>query len=224
LPNATWDAWFDTPGGKLECEMRLWCIEGDTQVEFVNGSEIVEFDHCSWDPDTLVFEIPMPDCDARIVSVAATDTNRLDGEWIRGASSAPARLAFHASYRGYVRSTWCGMPAWPAGSSAARWRTSIDAQGGPPALLTRTSPDGSHDAALVGGDRVRHLQPRLDYDTNRMTLTRFDGASAILLQGRIIDGALEGTCWSSDAGSSTWSAQPDGAAELADARARTTRP
>lgn len=210
-----WNAWLDSPGGRLDFSLELDRIEGDegsiwgatlingderrpvTRVDFVDGE--LSLDFASYGSS---------------IAARLDDEGNLHGLWRR--KSGPDRfdeLPFHAEPG--------PPPSLPGGgevSVAGRWRVDFDGdevdavgifEGGGDRPLTGTFRTATGDYRFLGGS--------FDGDEGLLRLSVFDGAHAFLFVARLRDdGTLAGDFWSRATWHQTWTAARDEEYELPD--------
>ena len=222
LPTGLWHAWFDSPGGRLECDMNLRREKGATIFEFVNDAEYVAVPKMTWDRARLALALDFPHYDSHISSVASADGLHLDGEWSkRSGADSWTKLAFHAEF--FVSGGGgCSMPG-PGGPDHGpfdgRWSAKFESSPDPAvAIFGVYGPDDSAKATFLTtlGD-YRYLHGRYSKLDKSLTLSCFDGAHAFLFKALPQpDGSIAGDFWSGDKWHESWSAKKDEHAALPD--------
>jgi peroxiredoxin len=213
LPTGRWEAWLDSPGGRLDCEMMLWRAGNEVEIEFINAAESVDLRHCVWRRTKLTLDIPIPHYDARIACVARADGLHLDGDWQkRAAPERWTKLPFHADYRGTER-LYCNMAPDDLAPLPGRWRVKFDSNADPAVALI----DGFKATFLTTQGDYRYLTGQYHFGSAEVTLSTFDGAHAFLFKAQLKeDGSLAGDFWSGDSWHETWTAVRDDNAKLPD--------
>lgn len=231
LPGGGWNAWLESPGGKLECYMTLRRDEGRTIVEFINATESVAVPTVVWNRAARTLELEFPHYDSRIESTASADGLRLDGEWRK--RSGPERwstLAFHATPAPrqrvpgcvddevrYVPNSYDSNLSAYLDSFAGRWSVDFESSDDPAVMTLGTRATG-HCVSTIEttlGD-YRYLNGRTEHDAS-FFLSCFDGAHAFLFKAQLAkDGSLSGDFWSGDSWHETWTAVRDDSARLPD--------
>jgi hypothetical protein len=222
LPAGSWNAWLDSPGGRLDCPMTLRRDRGETIVEFSNAYESVSATTVAWNRGRLALELEFSDYDARIVSVASSAGLHLDGEWsVRASADRWTKLAFHADFVAVINGG-CTMPGTGGLERSpfdGRWslRLGPNSELGV-AILDAQSVSTSVVARILTtrGD-LGLFRGRCSKEQRTVELARFDGASALLFKGRLeADGSIAGELWSDDSSREAWTATLDASAALPD--------
>jgi len=207
-----WDAWLDSPGGRLDFGLELSRDGSQAFATLVNGTERIEVPQAEWDGQALTLGMVHYDS-----AIHATMTDgRLDGGWERASQlGTTTRMDFHATRRSGLEST--------SGSDrglrplAERWRVHFSLTDDPAVGVFEWRDDGAvRGTFLTTTGDYRFLAGSLDDDTLR--LSTFDGAHAFLFEATFDEsGGLSGDFWSRDTWHETWRAQPDPEASLPDA-------
>ena len=100
-----WQAWLDSPGGRLSFGLELQMDAGQWGGSLVNGPERIEIPSVSYHGGTLVLDIDH--YDSKITATVGEDSagqpgSRLDGEWTCGGRTNAIRLPCRA---GWTRNT-----------------------------------------------------------------------------------------------------------------------
>lgn len=224
-----WNAWLESPGGKLTFGLefsrkgdnyRAWIVNGPERIEIptvtIKGEDIVlGFDHY----------------DSKII--ANMSEGMLDGEWVKtGVQGKVTRMVFSALHRA-SQSLPCGtgllmLERKRNGArelSAGRWSVQFSKSDDPAvAVFERNESLGYLTGTFLTttGD-YRYLAEtiavvwELDYKDD-LHLSCFDGAHAFLFKAKLQeDGTLKGDFWSRDTWHETWTATRDPNAKLPDA-------
>ncbi len=209
-----WDAWLESPGGRLRFRLVLEKGEGGPVAALVNGVERIEVPHTALENGELVLDFPH--YDSRVTAAVGPNGASLAGTWRKRRSNIQwTSMTFGAAARPPG-----GMPGRPdpaAERVAGRWAVDFSNSRAPAVGVFRARPDGGVVGTFLTtlGD-YRYLAGRLDDDV--LELSCFDGAHAFLFRATLgEDGTLAGDFWSGDRWHETWTAARDGAAALPDA-------
>jgi thiol-disulfide isomerase/thioredoxin len=214
-----WRAWLESPGGELPFGIEL-ARDGDKWTAYViNGEERINVPRVTWTGHLLVLDIDY--YNSRLVAEPDHDGSGLTGEWIRQRSEGRVtRMPFHAA-SGKARRFEADPEAAgrPTGASSVegRWSATFADSGYPcVAVLTNGPSDTVAGTFLTPGGDYGFLAGNMDGD--RLRLSGFDGAHALLYDARLLaDGTLKGDFWSRDTHHETWMARRDPHAALPDA-------
>lgn len=216
-----WDAWLESPGGKIPFGLELTTGSDGWHARISNGDETFEAARLAIDRDalTLWFDPYDSKITARFVaSGSAATPNMLDGEWIK--RSGPSRwtvLPFRAR-AGVPRTAGRQVEAF-----VGRWAVSFEESDGPavaifePRLTPRGNSFGVRGTVLTTLGDYRYLAGSTE-DGSHLELACFDGAHAFLFKAELKPGSrlLEGDFWSGDSWHELWTAVRNEAAQLPD--------
>ncbi len=213
LTNGRWDAWLESPGGRLPFELEITGEVGAQRATLINGTERIEVPRLVIEGDQVTLRIDH--YDSAIVATLGDDGERLDGRWTRTAGpDQVSRLEFHATPSATIDAN--GTPRTTS-AIEGRWTVDFADEEHPAVGIFTVEPDGQLMGTflLTTGD-YRWLAG--DFDGERLTLSTFDGAHAFLFEARLqADGSLAGDFWSRDTFHDTWVARRDEDARLPDA-------
>ncbi len=214
-----WDAWLESPGGRLEFTIEFAKHGGNLHAEILNGIEKISVPVESTGADGLVLRFDH--YDSAISCTVNPEGTALAGEWKkRRGPDSWARLPFQARPE----------EPWPWGGCVVG--SAVSRVGG--RWSVRFTKDESTAVALfyafihhTGADRdvvaATFLTPTGDYrylwgaadDQSNLTVSVFDGAHAFLFKATLQpDGTLKGDFWSGDSWHDTWTAVRDESAAL----------
>ena len=216
-----WDAWLDSPGGKLQFVMNCAADSQCLRFAIWNGADRVVLPEAVRTENQLVLAWPL--YDASIKCALDPTTFALDGVWSK--RTGPERwstLPFHATLIGPM-SIAMGRVATPF---AGRWRTQFSSSSTPAIAVfggdgsrmygCKSFPDFEATFLTTLGD-FRFLTGHLGPSKQEFSLATFDGAHAFLFKAALqSDGSLKGDFWSGDAWHETWTAVRDENAQLPD--------
>jgi thiol-disulfide isomerase/thioredoxin len=217
---ATWDAWLDSPGGKLAFVLDI-TAEGDGgHAYLVNGPGKTDASRIAIDRDAVTFWFDP--YDSRIDARLTTPT-QLDGVWTK--RSGPKQwtvMPFHARSP-FESSAVASMQVY------GRWSVQFEKSNEPAVAVieerlvthsrykTLELPRGVNATFLTTLGDYRYLTGAMTADGSHLNLSCFDGAHAFLFKAELKpNGTLEGDFWSGDAWHETWSAVRDDNAKLPD--------
>ena len=203
--DGTWDAWLETPGGKLRFTMKAVHNNSDRTVEIINAGEKQTIPRVQ--NDGRYVNIDIAHYNSTIAAELSEDGQRLDGDWrkIRGRDEV-ATLPFHAKRRpADARQTPINVDRF-----AGRWKVNFSSDEQPAVAIIRES-DGDKPAwgtfLTTTGD-YRYLTPQVQGD--QIELSCFDGAHAFLFRAKLQpDGSMIGDFWSGDWWHESWTAVRD---------------
>ncbi len=224
----TWEAWLQSPGGRLEFGLELTRDGEGWRAWILNahGDERIAVPHVTLRDGELVLDIDH--YDARVVGRLDAAGERFAGEWTkRKAPDVWSRLPFHAraprTEQGRADSP---EPAQRGGAVAprvdGRWAVDFESddqaaigvfEQHPDGRLTGTFLTSTGDYRYLGGQ----VLPADAQTPGGLRLSCFDGAHAFLFEARLqADGTLAGNFWSSDNWSEAWTAVRDETVTLSD--------
>ena len=226
-----WDAWLDSPGGRLRFELylsqtthrprRRRTVPSGWRADVANASEHVPVPEVQLQEAHL--HLAWPHYDSSIESTFDPATKMLDGTWSKRAG--PDRwttLPFHARHVGSLHVALSDFDT-PFGG---RWRAQFSSDPNPAIALfdgdfgRRLGHDAFPDIAATFlttlGD-YRFLAGHMDANKEGFSLGCFDGAHAFLFKATLQpDASLKGDFWSGDSWHETWTAVRDENAKLPD--------
>lgn len=213
-----WRAWLDGPGGELPFGIELVRDHDKWSAYIINGEERIKVPRVTWTGHELVLDIDY--YNSRLIAQPDAEGSRLTGEWVRQRSEdRVTRMPFHAT-SGKARRFKADPAAAgqrTASSVDGRWSAKFAKSDFPCVAVFTGQPDGTVAGTFLtpGGD-YGFLAGNMDGD--RLRLSGFDGAHALLYDARLQeDGTLKGNFWSGDTWHETWTAQRDPTADLPDA-------
>ncbi len=209
----SWDAWLESPGGRLRFGLELQKGEGGPVAFLRNGVERIEVPDTRLEGGELVLDFPH--YDSRVTAQPNGNGTRLEGLWRkRRTNVAWVEMKFTA-----VARPPGGMPA--VGSRAAeqvagRWAVDFSGSSDPAVGVFEAQADGGvRGTFLTALGDYRFLAGR--FEKSQLELSCFDGAHAFLFHAWLgDDGTLAGDFWSRDKWHETWTASRDDDAQLAD--------
>jgi thiol-disulfide isomerase/thioredoxin len=206
-----YDAWLDSPGGKLSFDLTLR-QEGEAWAATIcNGSQCFDVPRVAVEDNDVVLTIDYYDSEIRAKRNA--DTGSLSGEWRKQGRGRVVSMPFRAvRTEGDTRAEEKGGYAE---AFSGRWSARFSQGEEPVVGVFRAGPDGTSiegtfltttgDYGYIAG----HVHG------NRLTLSCFDGGHAFLFEATLRDdGTLEGDFWSGDKWHETWTATRDPGARL----------
>ncbi len=209
----SYEAWLETPGGRLEFGLDLERRrDGAWSAYLRNGEERIEVPEVEFDGTAL--ELDMPHYDSRIRARLAGQ--RFTGTWEKRRGPAEvAALPFEAQ-----RSTARGMPGPPPDLFDGRWLVDFASDAQDAVAVFEGHGGRLRGTFLTTTGDYRYLAGGLS--GHQLTLACFDGAHAFLFRAtRQPDGTLAGDFWSGNWHHETWTAKRDDSAQLADPFAQT---
>jgi thiol-disulfide isomerase/thioredoxin len=216
----TWNAWLDSPGGKLAFVLDFTTDADGAHAYLVNGSGRTEASRFALDRDavTLWFDPYDSHFDARL-----TTPTQLDGQWAK--RTGPKQwtvMPFHArspfensgTYSKQVYGRWSVQFE----KSSERAVAVIEERLVPhPRYKSLELPRGVNATFLTTLGDYRYLIGSMATDGSHLELSCFDGAHAFLFKAELKpNGTLEGDFWSGDTWHETWTAVRDDNANLPD--------
>lgn len=223
-----WDAWLDSPGGRLDFGLELIPGKDHPLANLINGAERINVPRVEWDGETLLLGIDYYDSSIH----ASLQGGRLLGEWTRmGPGGVLTRMPFHATRQfnsapddSVIRSV-DSIDARIEGSYLLnevdrlpnRWTVKFDSSEDLAVGIFDVLPRGEVQGTFLTttGD-YRFLGG--SFRDNTLRLSVFDGAHAFLFIAQQDEhGNLAGDFWSRDSWHETWTAIPDPDATLPDA-------
>jgi thiol-disulfide isomerase/thioredoxin len=213
-PHGAWEAWLESPGGRIELILDIWYSEaGEFEISFNSGGEAIQIPKAYLEDDELVMEFVHYDSKIRVRW--DRELTRLEGEWIKRAGLEKwSRLPFHATRPKHAISHFKPYP-----SVAGRWAVDFSSEELPAVGIFETvqanQPHVRGTFLTAKGD-YRYLAGRT-FDDGSLELSCFDGAHAFLFKAKLQeDGTLAGDFWSRDNWHETWTARRDETAALPD--------
>ena len=207
-----WQAWLDSPGGRLEFGLDLAKSEAGVRAVLVNGQERIAPVAVRVTDAAIV--IDLGHYDATLEAELSADGRSLDGRWRkrRGVDTF-AEMPFHARHGAgpTLRDAPEAADAW-----VGRFAVQFAQDQHPAVAILHAAGAGAIDGTFLTalGD-YRFLRGQAT--PAGLELSCFDGAHAFLFRARRgDDGAIEGDFWSADRWHETWTATPDDAAALPD--------
>jgi thiol-disulfide isomerase/thioredoxin len=213
----SYEAWLDSPGGRLAFGLELASEEGSWQAWLRNGPERIEVPEVLYDRDAGVLTLAMPHYDATVEATVHEAGRRLEGRWRkRRGLDRWGELPFHATV---VDSIGPAAVA-PLAQLAPRWRIDFSSSEDDAVGLFTLNPDGSvHGTILTTLGDYRYLAGGIV--GSRLRLSCFDGAHAFLFDAQLQDdGTLAGRFWSGDSWEESWTAVADPDVALPDSFAQ----
>lgn len=213
-----WRGWLASPGGELPFTFEIESKKHYLKATIFNGAEMARITSVTVTPENRTM-FAMHHFDAVLVGDLNPAKNEMTGFWKkRTRGDKWATLPFFAK----AGETHRFAP--PEGSKsksegkkiAGRWALQFAAETNPSVAVFTADQEGRVTGTVLntGGD-LRYLDG--DFIDNRLRLSSFDGAMALLFDAKLgADGTLSGDFWSGDSWHDTWKAKRDDKAELTD--------
>ena len=213
-----WRGWLASPGGELPFLFEIESKQVYLKGTLINGAELSRITSISFAPENrLIFVLHHYD------AVLAGDMNpardEMKGFWKKRARNDQWQtLPFFAKQgENYRFAKPEGTPGPSEGKKVAgRWALQFASDTSPSVAVFESDQEGQVTGTILntGGD-FRFLDG--DFIGNRLRLSTFDGAMALLFDARLQeDGTLSGDFWSGDSWHDTWTARRDERAALTD--------
>lgn len=207
-----WQAWLDSPGGRLAFGLDLVQGKSGVQAVLVNGQERIAPVAVRVTDAAMV--IDLGHYDATLEAELSADGRSLDGRWRkRRGVDAFAELPFHARHG--ARPALSDAPE-AADAWVGRFAVQFAQDPHPAVAILQAAGAGAIDGTFLTalGD-YRFL--RGQGSAAGLELSCFDGAHAFLFRARRGEsGAIAGDFWSADRWHETWTGARDDAAALPD--------
>lgn len=221
LESGRWRAWLESPGGELPFGLEIERSDQGLRARILNGLERVEFTRVEEDLESRSVSFFMDHYDSVIRAGLSPGGERLDGEWTKtGSGGRTTRMAFHATRGEAPRfpSSGAAGAALPPRVLDGRWEVRFSSDEETAAVgIFETLPDKAIAGTFltITGD-YRYLEGSLE--RNRLRLSTFDGAHALLFDARLQpDGSLTGQFWSGKTWKERWVAHRSETVALPDA-------
>lgn len=223
IRSGAWQAWLDSPGGRLPFDLELkQATDGLTGFIF-NGDSRIELPHIEQLDDEITIFIDH--YDAKLFGKIIAHGTRIDGLWRKhGRGEAWSELPFHAlaTKRPRFPSLQKLNEQIAPDRIAGRWSITFSKSDGESVGIFQCDDEGVTTGTIMTptGD-YGHLAGR--FDGQRLRLSTFDGAHAFLFEAKLKpDGTLAGDFWSRDTWHETWTARRNDSARLPDPFAATS--
>lgn len=219
VPEGTYRAWLDSPGGPIPFGLTLVEEEGGASALLHNAEEQISLPGVTAESGELA--IPIPHYAGSIRAAISPGGAELHGTWRKRSLGADAwsELPFHALLGGGPRFAREGAAAQV--DVGGRWRVVFGSSAEPAVGVFAQDELGVVTGTFLTttGD-YRYLEGAVE--GTRLRLSCFDGAHAFLFDARVQpDGSLAGDFWSRDSWHETWTAVRDVEAALPDPFAET---
>lgn len=214
-----WRGWLASPGGELPFQFEIESKKISLKATIFNGAEMVRVTSVAHAPPNRML-FAMHHYDAVLVGDLNEARDEMTGFWkkrTRGDNWATLPFSARAgeTHRFSPPGDRPGMKSEGAKVSG-RWAVQFASETHPSVALFQSDHEGNVTGTILnaGGD-LRYLDG--DFIDNRLRLSTFDGAIAMLLHATLQpDGTLAGDFWSGDSWHDTWKAARDDMAQLSD--------
>lgn len=239
-PSGAWEAWLESPGGKLHFELLL-SLDGESKpaAHFANEGEIVAVPVVHWSSTSRELVLGFEPYESRITATTDDDGHEMSGSWRKrkgaqawtemrfgarkpsvtanpaAAEARRARVRASISSAGDPHELWMG--AWSVRFASDAQASIAVFQHAKDGCFLETTPDRFAGTFLTTLGDYRYLSGVIGAGGDRISLSCFDGAHAFLFKAKMLeDGSLEGEFWSGDSWHDTWKAVRDDHAALPD--------
>jgi len=213
-----WRGWLASPGGELPFNFEIESKKVYLKATLINGAEMSRVTSLTFAPENRLIFV-MHHYDAVLVGDMNAARNEMQGFWKkRTRNDQWQMLPFSAKFGENHRFSKPDGAAGPSEGKrvAGRWSVQFASDTNPSVAIFEADQQGQVTGTVlnVSGD-FRYLDG--DFIDNRLRLSTFDGAMALLFDARLQeDGTLRGDFWSGDSWHDTWTARRDDQAALTD--------
>lgn len=211
-----YDAWIDSPGGKVRFGLELSALDAASpHARIINGDEVVEPVTTRPEPGVLLLRFEPYESELRITK--GQEAGTLSGEWTKRRNADETfTMPFHAAPRAPVAHH---LPSYA--TLHERWAIQLESREDlVVGLFTATNDGRARGTIMTTTGDSRYLQGT--YDGTTLELHSFDGTKAYILRATFEDKAtMKGQTWSGPTSTDTFTATANPSVTLPDDLAQT---
>lgn len=214
LQNGIWRGTFQTDSTiEIPFNFEIYDSAGVKQIAFINGKERLNINEVEVRDDSVFFKTPLYETEIR----AQLNNDGLEGIWLRKLPNLTQRMPFKATHE----SDWRFVKGPKPSSADVSGRWSVIFSKANSNDTTLAIGEFEQDSSMVYGTFLtnygdyRFLSGELDGDVLR--LSAYGGMSPSMFMATVDGNVMTGDLYSGPSSHSTWEAERDPDAELADA-------